>query len=119
MSKMQSMLISDDDCKKYGISIQDFQKYDKNGDHAIDANEFFGGAMSNLSIFNAFKSQALQNNAFVDNEGLQTNPAEYGANQKNGMQGLNNNQYALSNQYNLSHPNLKNRFLANNYDFMA
>lgn len=109
MSKMQSIQISDDDCKKYGISIEDFQKYDKNGDHLINANEFFGGAMNNLSIFDAFKSLALQSGSYVDNDGSQTNKTE----------GDTTNRKDVSNQYSLLRPNVKGGFLANHYDYMA
>lgn len=106
-TKIQSIRISSDDCEKYGIKIEDFNKFDKNEDGLIDAKEFLGGGISEISIFNAFKTMAKPVGGFTDqkvdnNEEEQQSPA----NHQNKMYGLN-------------HPNVSNPLKAQKYDYLA
>lgn len=112
--KLSTVQISSDDCKKYGIDIQDFYKIDKNEDGLIDSDEFLSGGLGNLSVFNAFKSLAEPMGAYQD-------PQSIG--QDNQANGMNNQANAFNsnkqNQYSLQHPNVTNPGFANKCDFLA
>ena len=126
LPKIQGITISSDDREKYGISLDDWRKVDKDGDWLITADEFLSSGMSISSIFNAYKMLAKSNNAYVSpSEEANMNPnmkANGPANMQGNMFANNpNKQYGQNpyGSYNLMHPNVKGSGLGNIHDFMA
>ena len=118
LPKIQGITISSDDREKYGISLDDWKKVDKDGDWLITADEFLASGMGISSIFNAYKTLAMSNNAYVSpSEEANMNPNMQGnmfANNPNMQYGQ--NPYG---SYNLMHPNVKGSGLGNTHDFLA
>ena len=130
LPKIQSLVISSDDREKNGISLDDWEKVDKDGDGLITADEFLSSGMSISSIFNAYKMLAMSNNAYVTpseeakmNTNMQANGvANMQANgQGNRFANNSNMQYGQNpyGSYHLMHPNVKGSGLGNTHDFMA
>lgn len=118
LPKLQSIVIKSDDMQKYGIKPEDWAKVDKNDDGLITATEFMTSGMGVSSIFNAYKTLAMSNDAYVNpSQESQMNTSPQGnmfANNSNMQYGQ--NPYG---SYNLNHPNIKGSGLGNTHDFMA
>ena len=108
VSKCKSINISRDDCEKYGIKSDDWDKVDKNKDGLIDIGEILLNGKDVLTINNAYKALAAKNNGYIDS----TNAVK--------RQSFNNTQNQTANSnFNLSHPNVSSPILANKCDYFA
>ena len=122
LPKIQSLVISSDDREKYGISLEDWEKVDKDGDWLITADEFLSSGMNISSIFNAYKTLAMSNDAYVSpSEEAKMNTNMQANGQGNMFANNPNKQYGQNpyGSYNLMHPNVKGSGLGNTHDFMA
>ena len=122
LPKIQGITISSDDREKYGISLDDWKKVDKDGDWLITADEFLASGMSTSSIFNAYKTLAMSNDAYVSpSEEAKMNTNMQANGQGNMFANNPNKQYGQNpyGSYNLMHPNVKGSGLGNTHDFMA
>ena len=122
LPKIQSLVISSDDREKYGISLEDWEKVDKDGDWLITADEFLSSGMSIASVFNAYKTLAKSNDAYVTpSEEAKMNTNMQANGQGNMFANNSNMQYGQNpnGSYNLMHPNVKGSGLGNIHDFMA
>lgn len=122
LPKIQGITISSDDREKYGISLDDWKKVDKDGDWLITADEFLASGMSTSSIFNAYKTLAMSNNAYVSpSEEAKMNTNMQANGQGNMFANNSNMQYGQNpyGSYNLMHPNVKGSGLGNIHDFLA
>lgn len=71
------------------------------------------------SIFNAYRSKALENDAFVtDNNQIAQKESGQGI-QNQEMQSQQNRQNQNSSGFNLNHPNVSSPFVAQSYDYLA
>lgn len=108
-TKLGSIELTSQDCKKYGIKADDFEKADINGDGIITSDEFLSRGINTVSIFNAFKTMAAPMGAFVDaNDSTDLNQ-EIAQNSETGKK----------QNYNVTHPNDSSPFRANTYDYLA
>lgn len=105
-SKIQSVRISYDDCKKYGIKIEDFNKADKNEDGLIDADEFLTEGITELSIFNAFKQLAKSVNGYCEENNNNNNQKNLTLNNTNEISAPKN-------------PNISPAFCGQNCNYLA
>lgn len=118
-SKIQPIVLTEDDIKKYSIDKKEFANSDKNKDGIISANEFLSSGLMSQSVFNAFKSKALEKDAFVtDNSKIAAMESGQGV-QNTGMQSQQNRQNQNNNWFNLNHPNVSSPLVAQNYDYLA
>ena len=118
-SKIQPIVLTEDDIKKYSIDKKEFANSDKNKDGIISANEFLSSGLMSQSVFNAFKSKALEKDAFVtDNSKIAAMESGQGV-QNTGMKSQQNRQNQNNNWFNLNHPNVSSPLVAQNYDYLA
>ena len=121
-SKIQPIVLRDTDIKKYSIDTEEFAKVDKNQDGIITSSEFLSSGLMFQSIFNAYRSKALENDAFItDNRQIAAMESGQGL-QNNGMQSpqnLQNRQNRNNNGFNLNHPNVSSPSIAQSYDYLA
>ena len=118
-SKIQPIVLTEDDIKKYSIDKKEFANSDKNKDGIISANEFLSSGLMSQSVFNAFKSKALEKDAFVtDNSKNAAMESGQGV-QNTGMQSQQNRQNQNNNWFNLNHPNVSSPLVAQSYDYLA
>ena len=118
-SKIQPIVLTEDDIKKYSIDKKEFANSDKNKDGIISANEFLSSGLMSQSVFNAFKSKALEKDAFVtDNSKIAAMESGQGV-QNTGMQSQQNRQNQNNNGFNLNHPNVSSPLVAQSYDYLA
>ena len=118
-SKIQPIVLTEDDIKKYSIDKKEFANSDKNKDGIISANEFLSSGLMSQSVFNAFKSKALEKDAFVtDNSKIAAMESGQGV-QNTGMQSQQNRQNQNNNWFNLNHPNVSSPLVAQSYDYLA
>lgn len=126
-TKIQSIVIKDTDCKKFGIKSTDFAKVDKSGDGLITADEFLATGMNYTSIHSAFKSLAQKQDGYLDGENLklaEQNPKAFFENPKNPAIAANNMQANKRNNTStvpnsLTHPQNTNPALGQKYDYIA
>lgn len=109
--KLQKITISSDDCDKYGIEIEDFNKIDKDKDGLISASEFLSFGIRFPSVFKAFKKQATKiEGAYTESSGMLAQNNDYNKNRlSNPIQQQKNS---------LTHPSIANhQSLGGNLDF--